>query len=86
VRHRSALADNLGAPAAQVIASFVNVFDAKRLVAEGIAEIVFVGVPIVSQFDDSVIGFVAVADKCQGKFFRRDTLSCARASCPKRRS
>jgi len=36
--------------------------------AEGITEIVFVGFPIVSQFDDGVAGFATVADKWQGKF------------------
>ena len=76
VRHRSRLADNLGGPAVQVIASFVNVFDAKGQVAECIAEIVFEGFPSVSQFDDGVAGFVAVADKRQGEF----TLCCAAAS------
>ena len=45
--HRSRFADNLGAATAQLLAGVVNIVDTQSQMAEAIANIVFVGVPVV---------------------------------------
>jgi F-type H+-transporting ATPase subunit gamma len=57
-----------GRKAAQFVARLIDVIDSQSEVAEGVAEVVFMGLPIVSEFNDGVVGFVAVADEGQGKF------------------
>ena len=58
VLHRAGLADNFSALAAQLIAGFANALDSDSQVAEGIADIILVRVPIISQLDNGVLGFI----------------------------
>jgi hypothetical protein len=68
VSHRPRLAHNFGAAAAQVVARLIDVIYSQSEVTEGVADVVLMGLPIVSEFNDGVVGFVAVADEGQGKF------------------
>src|SRR5919106_5184729 len=67
VLHRAGLANNLGTLPAEFIASFVNIVDSQSEMAESIAEVVLMSIPIVSQLDNRIFGLVAVAHEGEGE-------------------
>src|SRR5512139_1910005 len=67
VLHRAGFAHDLDPFSAQALAGPIDIGDADGKMAEGIAEVVVVRVPVVGQLDDAVGILVAVADEGERK-------------------
>ena len=76
VFHRASFAHDIAAFGAGRITGGIRVFYFDGDVAIGIAQVVAAGVPIVGEFQNGVVDFIAIADKGQGEFdYRVDALA-----------
>jgi len=66
--HRSGLPHDFGAAAAQLVASLINILHAQSQMAEAVADVILVSVPIVGEFHHCIVRLIAVADEGQGEF------------------
>ena len=64
-------AHDFRASGAELIAGLVDIVHAQSQMPESVAQIVKMSVPIIRQFHDRVIAFVAVTDKGQGELAGR---------------
>jgi len=69
--HGARFAHDFRASGAELIAGLVDIVHAQSQMPESVSQIVKMSVPIIRQFHDRVIAFVAVTDKGQGELAGR---------------
>ena len=67
VFHRTRFADDLSPLAAKCLTCLVDIIDPDRNVAEGISQIVLIGVPVIGEFDHTFFGLRTKPNKGIGE-------------------
>lgn len=77
-------ADDVSALPLHTFAGFVGIVHFNRDVSVGVAQVVSFRIPVVRQFQNRAVGFIAVTDEGKGKSALRDNLFGGAVSYPKR--